>query len=547
MQADYIQKIIDKLNDLPYKCILFNGIWGIGKSYAVDKALKKKTDVCKISLFGLQGSQQIYHEVLFQLALRSNMGGKIGEIAFDVWESLSKVSDKAAQAKEVFSSIAKEKEMFLLLSKKFEALHIIVIDDLERISDNINLEEVLGIVEELKQCNYTKVILVANLQELSEENEQLFGRYYEKVIDKIYNITERPDHVAWHEMGIDTVFVEKFLKSHQCKNLRTLEKAQNFYDDVKLYIADTVKADFLTDIKWVCYAIVVESIDNLYYKLPEDNEKDNDRKFMRQTSNQFENRLLYYLTSVRISKYMVSVLSRYYNNQIELDKSEFDIEYELFLNAGKKKNFYKTDKQIMAILPELYDKLCNAENIGSLNKYTDEYVHWNEVLENDVTEVLDVYRKTLRTYLRKEIEQGNEDYFNSSYHLWSLSSESVKKAYEEECNLGKKGMIEYYIDVLAEDTRGEKAYKYSRNLKGHWSSTIYRGIIEKKIDKLYTRKSFPVDDTDDRQYSTCYNIMYILYQADAGKFDAYCGQLKKDCDKMSAYRINKLTEEIKSP
>lgn len=52
--------------------------------------------------------------------------------------------------------------MFLLLSKKFSSLHTIVIDDLERISENINLKEVLGIVEELKQCNYVKVILIAN-------------------------------------------------------------------------------------------------------------------------------------------------------------------------------------------------------------------------------------------------------------------------------------------------------------------------------------------------------------------------------------------------
>ena len=37
MNADYIKVIVDKIDDLPYKAILFDGTWGIGKSYAVDR------------------------------------------------------------------------------------------------------------------------------------------------------------------------------------------------------------------------------------------------------------------------------------------------------------------------------------------------------------------------------------------------------------------------------------------------------------------------------------------------------------------------------
>lgn len=70
MKADDIKTIIEKLDKLPYKAILFDGAWGIGKTYAVNETLKENSNVCKISMFGLNDTKQIYHEVLFQLALK---------------------------------------------------------------------------------------------------------------------------------------------------------------------------------------------------------------------------------------------------------------------------------------------------------------------------------------------------------------------------------------------------------------------------------------------------------------------------------------------
>lgn len=195
MQADYIKTIIGKLDELPYKAILFDGEWGIGKSYAINEALEANDNVCRISMFGLHDAGQIYHEVLFQLALKNSLGGKVGEIANNFLEGMSAVWDKAGQAKEVIRSIAKERELFLLLSKSFKVPHIVVIDDLERSSDKINLEEVFGIAEELKQIPYVKVIMVAHIEKIKESHKDVFEKYNEKVIDRIYHITEIPKDI----------------------------------------------------------------------------------------------------------------------------------------------------------------------------------------------------------------------------------------------------------------------------------------------------------------------------------------------------------------
>ena len=274
MRADYIETIVKKMNELPYRSILFDGTWGIGKSYAINKELEKKRNVCKVSMFGLNSANQIYHEVLFQLALRNSVGGKIGKIADNVVEGLSTVWEKAEQAKDVFYTIAKERELFLLLSKGFRTLHIVVIDDIERMSDKINLEEVFGIVEELKQCPYMRVILVAHTGEIKGRNKEVFNKYNEKVIDRIYHITEMPEKVNWGELKIHAGFITNFLAKYKVKNLRTLEKAQKFYDDVKSFCDDIKNEQFINEIRLICFAIVVESTDELFIRKPEEVEND---------------------------------------------------------------------------------------------------------------------------------------------------------------------------------------------------------------------------------------------------------------------------------
>lgn len=56
MKADCIQQIINKMETLPYRTILFDGPWGVGKSYALNEALEGNLNVCKVSMFGLNNA-----------------------------------------------------------------------------------------------------------------------------------------------------------------------------------------------------------------------------------------------------------------------------------------------------------------------------------------------------------------------------------------------------------------------------------------------------------------------------------------------------------
>lgn len=543
MRADCIYDIIKKFGCFSYDCILFDGPWGIGKTYAIDKALEEQENVCSISMFGLQNSQQIYHEVLCQFVLKNNKAGKIAGAATEVLDGISNIWKSVSSVKEVLQSIAREKELFLLLSKGFDSLHIIVIDDLERVSDRINIEEVFGIVEELKKCNNVKIILVANIDELQENNKEIFKKHNEKVIDRIYHITEKPEKINWGEIGIHAGFMQEFLSVHKVKNLRTLKKAQRFYDDVYILVNQIDNQQFKDEIRLICFAIVVESTDNLYYK-QNDNEDDSNKKIFNELHNELLYRILLYLQEVRSSRNLVNILLEYYNNQIVLSTSDIMLEYKIFLQAGNKPNYFKTDDEIRRILPKIEDDIVKATTIGEINRNADEYEIWSETIGEDNASMLDKYREIVRNLLWNEVKKGNEDILGYSYDLWHLEAEKVKEIYEEERNAVRKMVIQHYVDYLKETTKGKMAFEYSRKLREYCANNYYKEIIKENIDKLYNRKSFPVDEIDSVQYHTCYNIMSVLYHINQDRFLEYSDELSKQCDNMSAHRMDVLIREI---
>lgn len=543
MQADYVGEIVKRLNELPYRCILFDGEWGIGKTYAIDESLDEQENVCKISMFGMQNSQQIYHEALFQLALRNNKAGKIGEIAANILKGAAEIWDKAAQAKDVLQSIARERELFLLLSKEFDSTHIIVIDDLERISKKVSLEEVLGIVEELKKCNYVKVILVANTKELKDDKE-IFEKYKEKVIDRVYQITERPEKINWGDLGIHGGFMTDFLAVHKVKNLRTLQKAQKFYDDVKVHCPKNISEQFLDEIKLICFAIVVESTDNLYYKEIDENEKDKTKLSLMKLHNELEYRIDNYLSAIRSSKSLRTLLLRYYVNEIMLVSGDFQAEYVAFLQAGYKANYYKSDEEIKQMLPKLAEQINSVDNLVELNKFIDEYVVWSEIVGQDYNTVLNVYKNKLHDMLLDQSLKGQENVLNYGYEMWRTESQAVRDIYIGTRNQVRKEWIGQLITYLSEGRKDSKAFEYSYKLRNLYDISYYRDIINEFIQSLYRKEFFPIGSIDYVGYDICYNIMYILYCFDSDKLLSYCTNLEKECDKMSAYRMKYIMERF---
>lgn len=540
MKADYIKEIIKKYDKMPYDCILIDGTWGIGKTYAIKDALKERRNVCFVSLFGMKDVQQIFHETFYQLGLKDKNG--IQKIISRLIDVIAVFSKKVGVAKGILESIIKEKELFFELTKTFQELHIIVIDDLERMNDSISMEEMFGIIDEIKRCNYVKVILVANTSEI--RNKEVLKKYSEKVIDRIYQMTEHTDNIAWSKLNIDCGFINQFLKVHKVRNLRTLQKAQNLYNDVRLQLKNEYMDAFYDDIRLACYGIVVESTDGLYYRENEDTNNDPVSNVTFNLTNRLEFRIKnHYLRGVRISGNMVDIIQKYYENKAELNAEEVDGEYQIFLHAGDKANYYKSDEEIMLVLPKLAENIRTENNIGKLIKYADEYLIWSEHLELDTKQILTEYEQKIHDMIYAEVVNGKLDYLSYTIDI-HIQSETNRNIINKLIQDIKIELVRLYVQYLSEETHGDLAYDYSYNLRSFMNNTYYKKAVSGNIDELYNKKSFPIDDVTETQYRTSYNIMNVMYMENRERFIQYCNELKKSCDHMARHRIDVLLKEI---
>lgn len=540
MKADYIKKIIKKYDEMPYECILIDGIWGIGKTYAVKDALQKNNNVCYVSLFGMKDIQQIFHETFYQLGLKDKKG--IRKIAFKMLDIVSFFSKKAGVAKTIIESTIQEKELFLELTKTFKKTHMIVIDDLERMNKNISVEDMFGVVDEIKRCNCVKVILIANTSEIS--NKDTFDKYSEKVIDRTYEMTEHTNNIKWDKLHIECGFIDAFLKMHHVRNIRTLQKAQNLYDDVKSQLRNGYSDEFYSEIRLTCYGIVVESTDGIYYKENKESTNDAVLDVALLMTNKLESRVKnHYLSAVHISGNMVHIIQNYYENKVELNPDEIDVEYQIFLHAGDKANYYKTDEEMKLFLPKLEENICKENNIAKLIKYTDEYLIWSKYLGVDTEQTLKEYKRKLHDMIYAEIADGKLDYLSYDIDI-HVQSEINRKTIKKLIQGIKIELIKSYVKYLSENTHSELAYQYSYILRQFISNTNYKDIISENIANLYNEKSFPINDVTETQYHTAYNIMNVMYIENKERFLQYCDDIKKNCDHMAAHRIDVILKEI---
>ncbi len=540
MKADYVKEIIKNYDKMPYDCILIDGTWGIGKTCAINDALKENSNVCYVSLFGMKDVQQIFHETFYQLGLKDKKGMR--KIAFKILDIVSVFSKKVGVAKTIIESIIQEKELFLELTKTFQNNHVIVIDDLERMNKNISVEELFGVIDEIKRCNHVKVILIANTLEISDKDT--FNKYSEKVIDRVYEITEHTDSINWTKLHIDCGFINEFLKIHNVRNIRTLQKAQNLYDDVRLQLKNGYSNEFYEEIRLACYGIVVESTDGIYYRENKESTNDHVSNVTFSMTNRLEVRIKsHYLSGVRISGNMVDIIQKYYENKAELNTNEVDAEYQLFLHAGDKANYYKSDEEMKLFLPKLADNIRKENNIAKLIKYADEYLIWSEHLEVDTEQTLKEYEHKLHDMIYAEVVDGKLDYlsYGLDIHMQSETNRNIIKRLIQEI---KDELVKLYVQYLSENTHSDLAYQYSYNLRQLINNSYYKDAIAGNIEKLYNKKSFPIDDVTETQYHTAYNIMKVMYIENKERFLQYYDEIKNTCDHMAIHRIDVLLKEI---
>ena len=246
--------------------ILINGPWGVGKSYAWSIFKSKCNNVKKIihiSLFGHDSISSIRQTIrLKRFFLMLEIQDKLdGESSFrkgiiKASFGLSKLADQLIK-KNLGVSI----DPLSLVPLQFGKDYLICFDDLERKSSKIEILDILGLIEEIRQdCN---ILIIANEEELSEADKDKFKKFKEKVINKTYTIDKVSDkaiiNIIDKTLGQEYKHIDvikSMFNSYSNNNLRTLEKTVDF---IKELSKDT-NLELNEQLVQLCSAIVIEEI-----------------------------------------------------------------------------------------------------------------------------------------------------------------------------------------------------------------------------------------------------------------------------------------------
>lgn len=233
--------------------IAVEGPWGCGKTRFLNMVLapslkRKKKRMVRVSMFGLKTGDQLYEKIgATLLRLEGERSDKSTKFMRQVAINTPKFAASALAVKGV--SLQFDIGMKFAVDMIASSKHVIVLDDVERRSQDSDDLSLFGAVNELVESYGLKVILVTNrLQDdnkgrsfdLNVQEKLVWKRYsyeqsFSELLDGIYN------HIDVSIPGIDSLgCVREAVERSGCVNARAMLK-------VELLVSDLLRLDVFRD------------------------------------------------------------------------------------------------------------------------------------------------------------------------------------------------------------------------------------------------------------------------------------------------------------
>lgn len=491
-------------NEFPnvYRCILISGDWGIGKTYFLKNVFLKEREYIYISLFGSNSIEAIKTEIYSKLNKKCNIIGKIKKV-------LQRADGNNIGLGPISLPITYwETDINEAISKNIkDKVLTVVIDDIERKSKKINIEDILGTIETLSEINNINVILVANEHKIEEDDKNKFLNFKEKIIQKTYNIhkysKDSPKEITKFllrdvklENNIDINIISEYIievfENHPVNNLRTLEKGVNFVNLILKYI-DLQELDNgeIKDIIIAALSVVIETIEGTYIN-KENKPKDESiiEKIIDDSGNKLVSCIIknYFKEQYFISKKNTIVnllLDIYQDKDVQANFEKFNKFYKDIHTIDETKEeidlFYMSEEQLIEKI-EAFHKNCilKADKKLDIN-------NWFKKLNEIYT-----YAKAIG---KEKIFKDEEIFKVMDIYLENLQVEE-----------GLFYILDRHIPYqISED----KMLEYNKQLNEKITEKYYAKSIEKIVKKI-EENDFKAENLDR---------LYTIYTEDHMKFD----------------------------
>ncbi len=472
MVADFIDDYL-KNNKVNY-AILINGSWGSGKTFFIKEHIIKKLDkeyeAAKKNLKTLKIWDRLFKKKksinakkpiyvsLYGISSISDIKSKIllATIKNDKIKKILPVLDVGAEiGNEIISknySISNSSGKLTRILSNFYSLEnlIIFFDDLERCNVDINI--VLGYINQLVEHNKLKVILIADEEKIGkldfENNKEL--KYLTVLSDNIdFQESEKKDILGQKIPDTGKITVDEIKK-----RTATLFNENVFYNEIKeklighticfkpniSNIYETLAADIIEDIE--IRKIVIEKKENLISIM-------NSKNYQNLRTIQFIFQVYEKLAKISLAEVDLKV----YKDQYLTNLFEYIVLKAVQIKSGNSSYNWEKNQDLGVIYlgNELSD--CVYSNYVKGFRFVDDYLMYSYLSKKTIKKVVENY-----IYL-EELETNNPNdplYKLKSYwlipeqELEQLLDEMILKIKDNEYVLNLYSKIVFYLSAIAD-------------------------------------------------------------------------------------------------
>lgn len=252
--------------------IAITGPWGVGKTFFWNKFLKGVTQKEKedqesfyyeasrvgyerifdcrkyayISLFGIENLSDLKNTICTKISF--NPYAKSDTNTFEFYQLFKNIAAqfrdmKVSQYGVSASAIILESLLFLQVKNA-----IICFDDFERMSDKLNINDVMGLANYLKLEKNCQIILILDEDKAEGDNKKKYAEYKEKLVDETIIVNSVEPLIRANTKDIDGQLVDlmiEFAETLEVHNFRFFQKViklyQQFRNELSIDIALSTK------------------------------------------------------------------------------------------------------------------------------------------------------------------------------------------------------------------------------------------------------------------------------------------------------------------
>lgn len=229
--ANLEKKLLEIINTEDSFAIALTGEWGIGKTYFWKIFCEKHREnfmvnkIAYVSLFGIDSLDALKLEIAIKSYSTSQSSDNLSGIKKVFQNTIEAVDLPKIEGSGIALSLSKSMITSTISNMVNETL--ICIDDIERISDKLDIKDVMGLVNHLNLEKKCKVIVLLH----EGEADKKFHEYKEKVFDEVLTLSESITIIKKDIVDDDDLFpvYELFYHTLNIKNLRFYQRVQSTF------------------------------------------------------------------------------------------------------------------------------------------------------------------------------------------------------------------------------------------------------------------------------------------------------------------------------